>query len=69
MERELPPHKPQDAEWGREMKGKRQLTSVALHNWAVVFPQRDAMAAKNLVSALQKVCPQMGMLVSVRSFL
>ena len=64
MERELPAHKPQDAEWSREMKGKKQLTSVALSNWVVVTPKKDTLSAKNLVSALQKCCPQMGMMVS-----
>ena len=63
MERELPAHKPQDAEWSREMRGKRQLTSIGLTNWVVVFPKKETLHAKNLVSALQKCCPQMGMMV------
>ena len=66
MQTELPAHKPQDAEWSREMKGKRQLTSFPLTEWAVVFCKRDVLPTKNLVGALQKVCPQMGMMVSDR---
>ena len=65
MQTELPPHKPQDAEWSREMKGKKQLTSVGLANWVVVFPKKDQVPAKNLVSALQRVCPGLGMTVRV----
>ena len=66
MQTELPPHKPQDAEWGREMKNKRQLTSFALSDWVVVFPKREAQTSQSLVVALQRVCPQMGMQVGFR---
>jgi len=61
QQRELPPYKPAEAEWSREMRGVKMLNPIALRDWALVCTKRDAQTAQSFISTLGKVCPPMGM--------
>ncbi|KAK7087801.1 piwi-like protein 1 [Littorina saxatilis] len=53
-----------EADWSRDMRGKKMRLAVDLGTWLVVFPRECAAAARNLVSTLSQVGPPMGMRIN-----
>lgn len=54
-------YKQDDADWSREMRGKKMIASVNLEKWMILFTQRDATSARELTQTLSQVAPPMGM--------
>ena len=55
---------PNNADWTKELRGKRIIAPVSLRDYMVLFTRRDAEKAHDFVSTLQRVGPPMGMQVS-----
>ncbi|XP_074640256.1 piwi-like protein 1 isoform X2 [Tubulanus polymorphus] len=56
-------YKQDEADWSREMRGAKLITSVNLENWIVVCTKKDSQAANDLCQNLKKVGPAMGIMV------
>ncbi|KAL4223114.1 Piwi-like protein 1 [Mactra antiquata] len=54
-------YKAEDADWSRDMRGKKLITSVHLQNWCVIFFKRNNGQAQDFVQTLSRVGPPMGM--------
>ncbi|XP_019620701.1 PREDICTED: piwi-like protein 1 isoform X3 [Branchiostoma belcheri] len=54
-------YKPQDADWGKEMRGQQLISCVPMQNWLFIFPQRNSPQAQDFLQALVRVGPPMGM--------
>ncbi|KAI8512036.1 Piwi-like protein 1 [Branchiostoma belcheri] len=54
-------YKPQDADWGKEMRGQQLISYVPMQNWLFIFPQRNSSQAQDFLQALVRVGPPMGM--------
>lgn len=59
--------KQEDADWSRDMRGKRLITSVSLHNWVVIFFRRNTQQTQDFVQTLSRVGPPMGMMIDAPS--
>jgi aubergine-like protein len=60
MQYSYPPH---NADWTKELRGKRVIAPAKLLDYLVVFTRRDGEKAQDFVSTLQRVGPPMGMQV------
>lgn len=60
MQYSYPPH---NADWTKELRGKRVIAPAQLQDYLVVFTRRDGEKAQDFVSTLQRVGPPMGMQV------
>ncbi|XP_048752927.1 piwi-like protein 1 isoform X2 [Ostrea edulis] len=54
-------YRQEDADWGRDMRGKQLITPVNLENWVILFIRRNSAQAQDLVQTLSRVGPPMGM--------
>ncbi|WAR02486.1 PIWL1-like protein [Mya arenaria] len=57
-------YKQEDADWSRDMRGKRLITPVNLQNWVVIFFRRNNQQAQEFVQTLSRVGPPMGMMIN-----
>ena len=54
---------PFNADWTKELRGKKVIAPVSLMEYMVLSTRRDADKAQDFVQTLQKVGPPMGMKV------
>ena len=52
-----------NADWTKELRGKRVIAPAKLLDYIVVFTRRDSEKAHDFVNTLQRVGPPMGMQV------
>ncbi|XP_061189698.1 piwi-like protein 1 isoform X1 [Saccostrea echinata] len=57
-------YRQEDADWSRDMRGKKLITPVNLDNWVIVFTRRNSPQAQDLVQTLSRVGPPMGMQIN-----
>ncbi|XP_062615032.1 piwi-like protein 1, partial [Saccostrea cucullata] len=57
-------YRQEDADWSRDMRGKKLITPVNLENWVIVFTRRNSPQAQDLVQTLSRVGPPMGMQIN-----
>lgn len=55
------------ADWGQQAVKEQVITPVPLHNWLVLYVNRDKSKALDFVTMMNKVTPAMGIEVSVLS--
>lgn len=48
------------ADWGRASTTKPCLTAVAIHKWAILFPERCSKETQKFFAAMQQSAPKMG---------
>jgi aubergine-like protein len=53
-----------EADWSRDMRGKKLISSVNLANYLLVCSNRDAGVAEEFVETLKKIGPAMGIMVN-----
>ena len=54
-------YKAADADWSREMKGQKLISTVDLVKYLLLFSRRDSLKAQDFFNTLAKVGPPMGM--------
>lgn len=57
-------YKQEDADWSRDLRGKKLVTSVNLTNWVICFTRRDSSNANDLCQTLNRVGSPMGMTIA-----
>lgn len=57
-------YKQDEADWSRDMRGKKMIVSVPLNNWLILFTKKDNNNAKDLSQTLSQVGPPMGMRIA-----
>lgn len=54
-------YRQEEADWSRDMRGKKLISAVNLKDWVIVFPRKNAQMAQEFCNTLSKVGPPMGM--------
>ncbi|XP_052219954.1 piwi-like protein 1 [Dreissena polymorpha] len=57
-------YRQEEADWSRDMRGKRLITPVNLQNWVVIYFRRNEQQAQEFVQTLSRVGPPMGMMIA-----
>ncbi len=53
-------YNPEEADWGRDMRGSALISAMDMKNYIIYCTQRDSGVTEEFFMTLKKVCPPMG---------